>query len=88
MNTDRVIPGEYSSLNGRPVWVVLQTRWIGRVYTSEFQGVFTNEDDAKAACRNHHYYLFPTTIGHNAPDETTSGNTIGGYYPIDALLEE
>ena len=45
----------------------------------DFQGVFTSEEKAKAACRNDKYFIMPIELDKEYPDEAVKPTR--GYYP-------
>ena len=58
------------------VWICGQQHEEGQW---EFQGVFTTEDLAIAACRNETYFIGPAKLDEQLPAETCMW--AGGYYP-------
>ena len=49
----------------------------------DFQGIYSTEKRAVAACRNAKYFIFPATLDKELPDEPI--DAAGGYYPKDTV---
>jgi hypothetical protein len=67
------------------VWVAGQ---ITHVFTEgqawDMQGIFLDEESAKAACRDHTYFIGPMKVGVSLPHETADA-WIGAYFPLAAI---
>jgi hypothetical protein len=63
------------------LWLVGQYKGesdIGRV--GEFQGVFSTQQKAEAACRDRNYWVMPLTLDKEYPHESEAA--VGAYYPL------
>lgn len=60
----------------REVWIA--TQWKDEA--GEFQGVFSSEARAIAACATDHFYIFPATLDEELPLKSL-GPHPKGYYP-------
>jgi hypothetical protein len=63
------------------LWVVFRYRSSrGDAVCADFQGVFSTEAKAVAACRNWRYSVCPATLNESLPDGLEK-NWPGAYYP-------
>lgn len=62
------------------VWIVGQLRdrkpW-------EFQGVFSSQEKAVAACRNERYFIGPAVVDAEIPDDSRDPQEWGAYFPLE-----
>jgi hypothetical protein len=65
----------------KELWLVGQYKSgkIGKIVW-EFQGIFSTEKKAVAACRNFRYFVEKVTLDQECPDESVLFPD--GYYPI------
>lgn len=61
------------------LWIV--GRAVGTERAFEFQGVFSSEAIAVAACKDETYFIGPATLDEELPHETMTDNWPGSYYP-------
>ena len=66
---------------GMEIWICgqLTGEWIGRGTPWEFQGAFTSEANADAACRDSSYFIFPATMDEELPHDAV--DTPRARYP-------
>jgi hypothetical protein len=73
-------------LNPMKLWIVgknVKETEHGIVW--EFQGIFSDQEKAIAACHTEFYFLAPMELNRELPRETTV--MVGGYYPHAQKIE-
>ncbi len=60
------------------LWIVGKS--LGAASLWEFQGVFTSQEKAEAACHGPLYFVAPVVLNQVLPDETVS-EWVGLYWP-------
>ena len=54
----------------------------------EWQGVFSTEEKARAACRNWRYFYTPLELDENAPDESVMVDVTFPIIPPEEVVNE